>query len=105
MRSYSGDLRRVVGEVDRCENSQREIAQRFEVSLPIVVRLLQHRRRTGGLEPQPHGGGAGMMRSVDERVRLFDLVRGIRSATLMPFEKRGFDSTSASIWRTLRRAR
>lgn len=72
--TYSADLRqRVVDAVDRGEGSQREIARRFGVSLSFVVRLLQHRRRTGGLEPKPHGGGAGFKLSVDERIRLFGL--------------------------------
>ncbi len=107
MRAYLADLRRrVVDAVDRGEISQREIARRFEVSLLFVVRLLQHRRRTGGLEPKPHGGGAGLKLTVDERIRLFESVREHPDATLKQLkEMGGFDCTLVTIWRTLRRAR
>lgn len=106
-RAYSADLReRVVGAVDRGEGSQREIARRFGVSLSFVVRMLQRRRSSGGLEPRPHGGGAGLKLSVDDRIRLFDLARKTPDATLRQLkETGGFDCTITTIWRTLRRAR
>jgi transposase len=107
MRAYSADLRqRVADAVDRGELSQREIARLFEVSLSFVVRLLQRRRRTGGLEPKPHGGGAGLRLTVDERIRLFKLAREHPDATLKQLkEMGGFDCTLVTIWRTLRRAK
>jgi len=106
-RAYSADLRqRVVDAVDRGEGSQREIARRFGVSLSFVVRMLQRRRSGGGLEPRPHGGGAGFKLSVDDRIRLFDLSRRHPDATLKQLkEMGGFDCTLVTIWRTLRRAR
>ncbi len=106
-RAYSADLReRVVGAVDRGEGSQREIARRFGVSLSFVVRMLRRRRSSGGLEPRPHGGGAGLKPSVDDRIRLFDLARKTPDATLRQLkETGGFDCTITTIWRTLRRAR
>lgn len=102
---YSSDLReRVVGAVDRGEGSQREIARRFGVSLSFVVRMLQRRRSSGGLEPRPHGGGAGFKLSVDDRIRLFGLVREHPDATLKRLkEMGGFDCTLTTLWRTLRR--
>jgi transposase len=106
-RAYSADLRqRVVDAVDRGEGSQREIARRFGVSLSFVVRMLQRRRSSGGLEPKPHGGGAGFKLTVDERIRLFGLAREHPDATLKRLkEMGGFDCTLVTIWRTLRRAR
>lgn len=105
-RAYSADLReRVVGAVDRGEGSQRQIARRFGVSLSFVVRMLQRRRSGGGLEPKPHGGGAGFKLSVDDRIRLFDLVREHPDATLKELKERGgFDCTLMTVWRMLRRA-
>lgn len=106
-RAYSADLRqRVVDAVDRGEGSQREIARRFGVSLSFVVRMLQRRRSSGGLEPRPHGGGAGFKLSVDDRIRLFGLARRHPDATLKQLkEMGGFDCTLVTIWRMLRRAR
>jgi transposase len=94
----------VVGAVDRGEGSQREIARRFGVSLSFVVRMLQRRRSGGGLEPKPHGGGAGFKLGVDDRIRLFGLVRKHPDATLEQIKGLGgFDCTLVTIWRTLRR--
>lgn len=105
-RPYSADLRvRVVAAVDRGEESQRAIARRLEVGPSFVVRMLQRRRESGGLEPRPHGGGAGLKLSVDDRIRLSDLVREHPDATLKQLKERGgFDCTLVTIWRTLRRA-
>jgi transposase len=57
MRAYSMDLReRVVAAVD-AGLTQRQAAERFEVSLRTVERYLSRRRRTGSLAPteQRHG--------------------------------------------------
>ncbi|AMV40183.1 IS630 family transposase [Planctomyces sp. SH-PL62] len=105
-RPYSADLReRVVAAVDRGEESQRAIARRFEVSPSFVVRMLQRRRASGGLEPGPHGGGAGFKLGLDERIRLFELVRRHADATPKQIKERGgFDCTLVTIWRPLRRS-
>ncbi|GFZ94025.1 helix-turn-helix domain-containing protein [Okeania sp. KiyG1] len=39
------------------EGSQRQIAQRFQVSLTFVRNLLRHYRTTGTVNPKQHGGG------------------------------------------------
>jgi transposase len=39
------------------EGSQRQLARVFGVSLGFIQGLLQHYRRTGGMEPKGHGGG------------------------------------------------
>ena len=58
MKAYSMDLReRVVAACDRGEGTREEIAKRFRVGVAWVYRLLQRRRRTGSIEPKPHGGG------------------------------------------------
>ena len=58
MRPYSTDLReRIVAAVDRGQHSLRQIAQLFCVNLSFLVRLLQRRRTTGSVQPEPHRGG------------------------------------------------
>ena len=40
------------------EGSQRQLAERFKVSLSFVRDLTRRYRQTGSVEPKPHGGGA-----------------------------------------------
>jgi transposase len=52
MQAYSIDLRqRIVQAVESGEESQAEVAERFEVSLSFVERLLHQWRTTGRLAP------------------------------------------------------
>jgi transposase len=58
MRPYSTDFRlKVVRAYERGEGSQRQLARVFGVSLGFLQGLLQRYRRTGSVQPQPHGGG------------------------------------------------
>ncbi len=55
--SYSGDLRRRV--IKACvakEGSQRQLAERFKVSLSFVRNLLRHYRQSGQIEAKQRGG-------------------------------------------------
>ena len=55
--SYSGDLRRRVIEAYVAkEGSQRQLAQRFKVSLSFVRNLLRHYRQNGQIEAKRRGG-------------------------------------------------
>src|SRR5262245_11217945 len=55
---YSLDLReRVVRAIDRGEETQQQIAERFGVGTTFIKVLLRRRRETGSLAPKPHGGG------------------------------------------------
>lgn len=55
---YSQDLRRrVINAYNNKEGSQRQIAERFEVSLTFVRNLLRCYRQTKSIEPKQHGGG------------------------------------------------
>jgi len=40
------------------EGSQRQLANRFKVSLSFIRDLARRYRETGTIEPKPHGGGA-----------------------------------------------
>ncbi len=52
----STDFRlKVVCASERGEGSQRQLARVFGVSLGFIQGLLQRYRRTGSVQPQPHG--------------------------------------------------
>ena len=55
--AYSKDLRaRVIAAWEAKEGSQRDLAQRFKVSLSFVRNLLRHYRTNGPLEAKRRGG-------------------------------------------------
>ena len=58
MRTLSLDLReRILVSYDHEEGTRTEIAHRFRVSLGMVKKLLQQRRRTGDIAPRHHLAG------------------------------------------------
>ena len=58
MRTISLDLReRILDAYDAREGTREEVARRFRVSLGMVKKLLQQRRRIGDLRPQHHRSG------------------------------------------------
>ena len=58
MRTISLDLReRIVTAYDNKEGTREDIAKRFCVSLGMVKKLLQQRRRLGDIRPQHHRAG------------------------------------------------
>ena len=66
MKPLSQDLReRIIAAVDNHEGSRRAIARRFQVDVSCITRLLQLRKRTGSLQPRPHGD----RRAVQARLR------------------------------------
>src|SRR3954469_8806904 len=107
MRAYADDLReRIVRAIDRHEFSLRQIARLFSVSLSFLVRLLQRRRRTGSVQPQPHAGGPTPKLDAAAVQRLRDLVRQQPDATLAELrECLGVPCPVATLARVLRRQR
>ena len=58
MRTLSLDLReRILTSYDRKEGTREEVAARFRVSLAMVKKLLQQRRRTGDIGPRHRHSG------------------------------------------------
>jgi transposase len=58
MRTLSLDLReRILSAYDKREGTREDIAARFRVSLGMVKKLLQQRRRTGNIAPRHHLAG------------------------------------------------
>jgi len=89
MTPYSQDLRkRILDTVERGEESLRQIARRFLVSLSFVTQLVQRYRSTGSLQPKPHGGGNPPVLGPEDLERLRELVRQQPDATLEELQKR-----------------
>lgn len=83
MKPYSNDLRtRVVDAYQGQKGSMRELAKRFFVSLYFVWTLIARYRRTGKVDPKPHGGG--QQSKIDESGLkvLHELVKQTPDATL-----------------------
>jgi transposase len=104
MRAYSTDLReRIVAAVQRGEHSIRQIAHLFSVSLSCVVRLLQHQRCTGSVQPKPKGVRPRKLDAAAE-ARLLELVRAQPDATLAELRDRlGIPCCLMTIARALQR--
>src|SRR5262245_36978908 len=105
MRAYSNDLReRIVAAVERGDQSIRTIARLFSVSLSCVVRLLQHQRRTGSVQPKPHAGVPPRKLDAAADTRLLELVREQPDATLAELRDRlGIRCSLMTIARALQR--
>ena len=59
MAPYSIDLRqKILQAYERGEDSQRRLAELFDVSISFVEKLFMQLHRTGHVEPKPHAGGA-----------------------------------------------
>ena len=104
MRAYSTDLReRIVAAVQRGEHSIRQIAHLFSVSLSCVVRLLQHQRCTGSVQPKPKGVRPRKLDAAAE-ARLLELVRAQPDATLAELRD-ALPTTAAlsTLWRAIGR--
>jgi transposase len=105
MRPYSSDLRqRILAAVDAHDGSIRWIARVFRVSTSFIVRLLQRRRATGTIDPQPHRGGPPPALGPDDLKRLAELVREQPDATLEQLKQRGgFRCSLKTLWYALDR--
>lgn len=83
MKPYSQDLRqKIIEAYYNQEGSQRQIAQRFCVSLSFIQNLLKRYRNSGTLDPRPHGGGQSSKLNPDQMTLLAQLVRENQSLTL-----------------------
>jgi len=75
MKTTSLDLReRIVAAYDADAGTREEVAWRFRVSLGLVKKLLQQRRRLGDLRPQHHRAGRKPRLLEQHRQRLRRLV-------------------------------
>ena len=83
MAALSLDLRqRIVDACDRREGTQEEIARRFKVSLGMVKKLLQQRRKTGNLRPRHHLAGRKKLIVAEHRMAIRQLLNAKPDMTL-----------------------
>jgi len=83
MKTISLDLReRILAAYDADEGTREEVAWRFRVSLGLVKKLLQQRRRRGDLRPQHHRAGRKPRLLEHHRQRLRRLVAEKPARTL-----------------------
>src|SRR5262249_34746539 len=105
MRPYSLDLReRILAAVDHHDGSIRWIARIFRVSTSFIVGLLQRRRATGTLAPEPHRGGPPPALGPDDPERLAALARPQPGATREKLKQQGgFRCSLKPLWYALDR--
>ncbi|EIC28410.1 IS630 transposase-related protein [Methylomicrobium album] len=103
-RAYSMDLRkRVIEACDRGETIA-QVAQRFAVSPSFVNKLQQRRRKSGTLEPKPHGGGRQPLLSLEHDEMLRTLLAAQPDTTLEELrDKLGLKVHLSTLWYRLQR--
>ena len=83
MRTLSLDLReRILAAYDHAEGTRPEVAHRFRVSLGMVKKLLQQRRRTGDIAPRYRFCGRKPMMVATHRSQLRSLLARKNDLTL-----------------------
>lgn len=83
MATLSEDLReRIVAAYDAGDATRQQIAERYNVSLGMVKKLLQQRRRTGDIAPRHHFSGAKPKITAKHERQLERLVRDHPDMTL-----------------------
>ena len=83
MRTLSLDIReRILSSYDNDAGTRPEIAHRFRVSLGLVKKLLQQRRRTGDIAPRHHLAGRKPMIVAGHRSQLRSLLGRKNDLTL-----------------------
>lgn len=89
MKPYSNDLReKVITAYQNGEASLRGLAKRFSVSLNFVWLLVDRFRKTGQVDPKPHGGGPKRIILGKHADTLRELVKTHPDATLAELRER-----------------
>lgn len=109
MKAYSTDLRRKIVETkQKTQESNQQIAERFQVSYSFVRRLLKRYESTGSVEPSPHGGGKALKLNSQQIDVVSQLVAEDNDATLQQLcarteEKTGLIVSVPTMCRLLQR--
>jgi len=83
MKAYSIDFRQKIIDTYQQEKiSQRKLANRFNVALSFIYKLLKQYRETGNIEPLPHGGGVQFKLNEEQIAILGELIEKNNDATL-----------------------
>ncbi|MGB7084010.1 MAG: transposase [Phormidesmis sp.] len=84
MKAYSIDLRQKIIDVHTAEDiSQRQLSDRFNVSLSTIQRYLKLVRRGEGLEAKAHGGGKPAKLTSEQLEKVEALIAANSDATLV----------------------
>jgi len=99
MATLSLDLReRIVSSYDKGEGTREQIALRFRVSLGMVKKLLQQRRKTGCIKPRHHFAGRKKTILAKHRIAMRQLLKDKPDMTLAELrEALGLDCTLPAI--------
>ena len=109
MKPYSRDFRwKIVETKQKTQDSNQEIAVRFQVSYSFVRRLLKRYESTGSVEPNPHGGGKALKLNSQQIDVVTQLVEEDNDATLQQLcdrteEKTGLKVSVPTMCRLLQR--
>lgn len=107
--AYSVDLRqRIVDAYHANEGSQRQLADRFKVSLSFVRNLLHRYRQTGAVKPKAHGGGAIAKITGSDLLTIEQLIKQQPDAILSELcerfeQRRGTGVSVSTMYRAVRR--
>lgn len=99
MATLSLDLReRIVRSYDKGQGTREEIAQRFSVSLGMVKKLLQQRRKTGCIKARHHLAGRKKLIVTEHRIAIRQHLRRKPDMTLAELrEALGLECTLPAI--------
>lgn len=109
MKPYSRDFRQKILETKhKTQDSNQQIAVRFQVSYSFVRRLLKRYESTGSVEPNPHGGGKALKLNSQQIDVVTQLVEEDNDATLQQLcdrteEKTGLKVSVPTMCRLLQR--
>jgi transposase len=105
VRTLSLDLReRILAAYDNKEGTRDEVAHRFRVSVGMVKKLLQQRRRTGDIRPQHHRSGRKPLIIPEHQEQMRQLLRQKPDLTLQELRQRlGLPCTLPAIHYALQR--
>lgn len=105
MATLSNDLRkRIVAAYDRGDGTRQQIADRYDVSLGMVKKLLQQRRATGDIAPRHRYSGRKPTITARHKRTLRRLVREHPDMTLEELEEAlGLGLTPQAIYYALER--
>lgn len=105
MATLSMDLReRIVAAYDRGDGTREQIATRYDVSVGMVKKLLQQRRRVGDIQPRHRFSGAKPKITPEHRTRLLELVREHPDHTLEQLRDAiGVECTLQAVFYALKR--
>ena len=63
--------------------SQRQLAERFDVALSFIEKLIKQEKQTGSIAPKSRGGGAKAKLTPEQKQVVADLVAANNDATLV----------------------